>query len=122
MTVAITTSEASNELSDVVARIRSVKQPLAIVLFGSRARDEARPTSDLDLLVVERENPLPRHRRATPYRMALLGIDRDIDIVVYAPEEIEDWAGVPNAFITTILREGKVLYEDRGGPGTRVAG
>jgi hypothetical protein len=33
------------------------------------------------------------------------------DIVVWSPEEIAEWQEVPNAFITTILREGRVLYE-----------
>jgi len=32
-------------------------------------------------------------------------------ILFGSPEEIDEWKSVPNAFITTILREGKVLYE-----------
>ena len=108
-------------LRDIVRRILTVKQPAAILVFGSEAREAIHAGSDLDILIIERENPLPRHRRATPYRMALMGIDRDLDIVVYTLDEIEDWANVPNAFITTAMREGKVLYEDGGGPGQRLA-
>jgi predicted nucleotidyltransferase len=107
---------------EVVRRILSVKNPAAIVLFGSQARGQTHAGSDLDILIIERENAQPRHRRAGPYRMAMLGIDCDIDIVVYTPPEIEEWAAVPNAFITTALREGKVLYEDSRGPGQRLAG
>jgi hypothetical protein len=33
------------------------------------------------------------------------------DIVVWTPEEVEQWRNVSNAFITTALREGIVLYE-----------
>ena len=107
---------------EVVKRILRVRFPAAIVLFGSSARGDDHADSDLDLLIIERENPLPVHRRAAIYRMGLLGVDRDIDIVVYTPTEIEQWASVPNAFITTALREGKVLYEDGGGLGTRLPG
>jgi hypothetical protein len=30
---------------------------------------------------------------------------------VWTPPEIEEWSGVPNAFITTVVPEGIVLYE-----------
>jgi len=120
----LTTSNIASDnplLEQVVRRILSVNRPAAIVLFGSHARGQAHARSDLDILIVERESPLPRHQRAGVYRMALLGIDCDIDIVVYTPQEIEDWAAVPNAFVTTALREGKVLYEDGRGLGQRLA-
>jgi predicted nucleotidyltransferase len=112
-----TSETADGLLSEVISRILSVNRPERVVLFGSCARGENHATSDLDLLIVERQNPQPRHRRATPYRVALAGLDRDIDLVVYTTEEIKEWSEVPNAFITTIVREGKVLYEDGGGPG-----
>ena len=101
-------------LKEVVRRILSVETPLKIVLFGSHGRGNARPTSDLDLLIVEERSDLSRYKRATPYRMALLNVDldADIDIVVWTRDEIAEWANVQLAFITTILREGKVLYED----------
>ena len=110
-------------LRDVVRRILTVKHPQAILLFGSHARGDAHGGSDLDLLIIEHDNPLPRHRRAVAYRMALFGIDRDLDIVVYTPREIDEWANVPNAFITTVMRQGRVLYhENDSRPGERLAG
>jgi uncharacterized protein len=97
-------------LQEVVRRILSVGSPEKIVLFGSRARGEARPDSDLDLLIVE-ESDLPRYKRSTRYRMVLMGLFPEKDIVVWTPSEVKEWTQVPNAFITTILAEGKVLYE-----------
>jgi len=109
-------------LRDVVERILKANRPAAIILFGSMVRGDAHGGSDLDLLVIEHENPLPRHQRATPYQMAFLGINRDIDLLVYTPQEIEEWANVPHAFITTVMREGRVLYEDGSGLGARLVG
>ena len=98
--------------TEIVRRIRSVANPRKIVLFGSRARGEHRPDSDVDLLVIE-DSPLPRHRRSIPLYAALadLPIDVDTEVVVYTPAEVEEWRGANAAFVTTALREGKVLYE-----------
>ena len=100
-------------LEQVIERICKAGSPQRIILFGSRARGEARPDSDLDLLIIE-ESDLPRHQRSPRYYHALAGLFPAKDLLVYTPAEVEDWADVPNAFITTALREGKVLY---GNPG-----
>ncbi|MEW6275498.1 MAG: nucleotidyltransferase domain-containing protein [Bacillota bacterium] len=98
-------------LSEVVQRILSAtKKPKLIALFGSRARGNPRPDSDLDILIVM-DSDLPRWKRPAPIRRALTGLFPAKDIVVYTPQEVEEWKAVPNAFITTILREGKILYE-----------
>ncbi|NPV55038.1 MAG: nucleotidyltransferase domain-containing protein [Firmicutes bacterium] len=97
-------------LAELVRRILLVTQPKFIALFGSRARGDSKPDSDLDILVVAESN-LPRWQRSAPIRRALTGLFPAKDIVVYTPEEIEEWKAVPNAFITSILREGKILYE-----------
>src|SRR6202034_4522651 len=91
-------------LREIVQRILSLREPEAIILFGSYARGEAHAGSDLDILIVEKDNPLPRHQRALDYRLAIGDIEREIDLLVYAPEEIEDWSEVPNAFPTTAMR------------------
>ena len=97
-------------LNDVVQRLRSVGTPLKIVLFGSQARGDTHPSSDLDLLIIE-NSQLPRFKRSPRYYRALVGLFPSKDITVWTPAEVQEWAAVPNAFITTALREGRVLYE-----------
>ncbi len=97
-------------LVEVVRRILTIGSPVKIVLFGSYAKGTACPDSDLDLLIIE-ESDMPRYRRSGRYRRVLCGMFPAKDIVVWTPQEVEEWKTVPNAFISTVLAEGKLLYE-----------
>jgi predicted nucleotidyltransferase len=107
-------------LQEIVARIVRVTQPDKIILFGSRGRGDARQNSDIDLLVIAPSTE-PRYRRAVPLYGALSDIMIPMDIMVYSPEEVEEWSQVQQAFVTTAVREGKVLYENPSRPGERMA-
>ena len=97
-------------LAEVVARIRDAVQPERVILFGSRARDEAHVESDYDFLIIK-ESDQPRYRRSGPLYTALADLPVEVGLVVYTPEEVQEWSAVPEAFVTTALREGLVLYE-----------
>lgn len=99
-------------LQEMIQRITTTGNPQKIILFGSRARGDARPDSDYDLLLIEPSDQ-PRHRRAARYRRALIGLAPAKDILVWTPEEVAEWRDVPNAFITAAIKEGIVLYEQR---------
>jgi predicted nucleotidyltransferase len=97
-------------LREIVRRLVEAIDPDRIVLFGSRARGDARPDSDLDLLIVKDSDEL-RHRRAIPAYGALAGLGIPTDIIWRTPAEIAEWSRVPNHVNTRAIREGKVLYE-----------
>jgi predicted nucleotidyltransferase len=88
-------------------------QPRRIVLFGSRARGDHQPDSDLDLFV-EMETPRALPERATAIRMVFGLHPWPMDLIVYTPEEVARLRGRTGTFLATIESEGKVLYERPG--------
>jgi predicted nucleotidyltransferase len=98
-------------MDEIVRRIVATVHPHKIVLFGSRARGETGPDSDIDLLVIA-DSDEPRYRRPRRLYGALRDIMLPMDIVVYTPEEVEEWSLVRQAFVTTAVREGRALYEE----------
>jgi uncharacterized protein len=101
-------------LHDMVEAIVLATNPRRIVLFGSRARGDAAPDSDVDLLIVE-DGPFgPAHTRwdeLRKVRRALSGFRIANDVLVFSDEEVEQWRGCTNHVVSRGLREGKVLYE-----------
>jgi predicted nucleotidyltransferase len=103
---------AQSTIGHIVSTIVERFRPRRIILFGSRARGDHRPDSDVDLFVemdvapdVEgRERVRRIHRAFDPYPCAL-------DIIVYTPEEVAVRKEAAGSFVSSILREGKVLYE-----------
>ena len=65
---------------------------------------------NIDLLIVK-EVDLPRHQRGKYVRKFLTGFRFPKDILIYTPEEINEWKDCPLAFITTVVNKGKILYE-----------
>lgn len=83
--------------------------PVKIVLFGSRARDDAGPDSDFDFLVIERD-PLDRHAEMVRLGRALRPLKAPFDIVVVSQRYAEDWADVEGSMVHAALSEGRVLH------------
>ena len=97
-------------IDDVTRRIVKAVAPEKIILFGSHAYGKPSKDSDLDILVIMKSN-LPRYKRSVPIYRALTGILIPKDIIVYTPQEVEEWDDVPQAFVTTVVTRGKTIYE-----------
>ena len=88
--------------------------PQTVILFGSHARGDARPDSDVDLMIVE---DLPfsaqRSRRAEYSRlsMALRQFPFSKDILLFSQQEFDFWKDSPNHVVGRARREGKVLHD-----------
>ena len=105
------TKNPVEEITDAIVREVS---PVRIILFGSRARGDAQPDSDVDILVIEDQPFGPGHTRDQELkriRHALWGFKVPVDILVYASEEAEKWKHAKNHVIARAYREGKILYD-----------
>ena len=82
-------------------------------LFGSHARGQAGPNSDLDILVVV-DRPLDkgpsRLNEIKSLRRALARFRVAKDVLVYDRREWEDWKESRNHVIGRCRREGRLLY------------
>lgn len=96
-------------LDEIVRRIVEVAQPDRIILFGSAARGDMGPDSDIDLLVIKAEVP---HRRklAQAIDLHLFGVPGPVDIIVVTPEDIERFGHKVGSIIRPALEEGKEIY------------
>ena len=95
---------------ELIRRIAEQFSPDKIILFGSRARGEARPDSDIDLLVLFPEVTDP-NKRASELHAALLDFSSPTDIVVSTTARFERYRNVVNTVYWPAAREGKILYE-----------
>ena len=101
-------------LNKMVRAIVAEVAPEQIILFGSRARGDAREDSDVDLLVIESTpfgNGRSRRQEAVRLWRAVSGLGVTKDILVYSRDEVEYWRDSLNHVLARALREGRVLYE-----------
>ena len=104
-------STVDNDLIEHVTKTIVEKfQPRRIVLFGSHARGDAGPDSDLDIMV-EMDSELSPFRRAVEISKAFPFRDWPLDVFAFTPQEIAAQRNVVGDLIFTIVREGKTLYE-----------
>ena len=76
-----------------------------VIVFGSHARGNAEPDSDLDLLVIE---PTVQARREEMVRLsdALRPLGIPADVVVVSRRTFQEWSDTPGTLIYEAAREG----------------
>ncbi len=97
------------QIDEIKRRIVENVKPEKIILFGSYAYGTPTKDSDIDILIIKESN-LPRYMRGREIRKYLRGLKVAIDLLVYTKDEIQKWANIKTAFITTVMEKGKVLY------------
>ena len=103
---------AQEVLDKIIQRIVDVAQPDQIILFGSAARDEMGPHSDVDLLVIKR-GEFDAGRLVGDIYMHLHGVGQAVDVILVTPELVERYRNTPYLVIAPALREGKEISRAR---------
>lgn len=102
-------SFSEDKLSEVTAKIVEEFQPEKVILFGSRATNEAQEESDVDLLVIKDTDQSTREM-AKKIDGAIFPRPFPIDLIVYTPLQFKQAQEEGNFFILEVLNKGRVLY------------
>lgn len=97
-------------LAEIVRRLVDAFHPERIYLFGSKARGDADPDSDYDLLVVVPDDAPPERRRSRLAYEALWWTGTAADVLVVTRGYFESRRGLRASLPGTVLREGTLVY------------
>jgi predicted nucleotidyltransferase len=97
-------------LREILNRLVAAFQPERIYLFGSKARSDAGPDSDYDLMIVVPDEASPERRRSRLAYQSLRGTRAAVDVLVLTREAFDSRLHLTASLPATIAREGKLLY------------
>lgn len=96
-------------IAEVTQKIVERFHPEKVILFGSQARGDARPDSDLDLIVVM-ETELPFYERPAAI-MEMFGARLwPFDLIVFTPAEYQRDRNVIGTLTSIAEEHGKPVY------------
>lgn len=87
--------------------VRADPRVLRVGYFGSYARGDYNPASDLDVVIVVGASDIPRHQRGGAFDLAVVPVG--CEVFVYTTEEVAR-PGPPFGFLATVLREAVWVY------------
>ncbi len=97
------------KVDELVQRIVEIAHPLRIILFGSAARGEMKPDSDIDVLIVMPEGTHRRHTAQKIYRH-MIGFPLAVDVVVATESNLRKHKDNFSLVYYPALREGREIY------------
>ena len=100
---------ARNDIQHFTDRLAREFHPRRIILFGSHAAGNARPDSDVDLLVTMDYEGNGRRLAANMIRR--LKPEFAVDLIVRRERDLAQRVRQHDFFLTEALRKGQVLYE-----------
>lgn len=97
-------------LEQIIHAIRQVLEPDKIILYGSRARGDAREDSDYDILVIAKTFINELKTEQNIYQK-LYKLNASVDIIVKTPETVEKCKKRFVSVTKETLNEGITIYE-----------
>jgi|SRR5664279_3665724 predicted nucleotidyltransferase len=93
-------------IAEAARRLSTAAPQARVILFGSYARGDAGPDSDLDFLVIE---PAVDDvvKESVRLRDTLYGLGLFADVIVASEGEVDQWGDVHGSFIHSALSEGR---------------
>ena len=99
-------------ITEITRRLVEACQPVRVYLFGSEARGDAGPDSDLDFLVVVPDDAPEDVIRGRRLSQAIRGIAQAADVIPWRRSDFEGRAAYVVASLpATVVREGRLLYD-----------
>ena len=92
--------------SEIKSRFPYVKR---ILLFGSFAREDYTPESDVDILIIVKYEHAPFIQRKDVFFSYFEKIPLDINLLVYTEEELSKMMASGNFFIVNVMKEAQEL-------------
>lgn len=102
--------EQDPNLAEIVRRLVEAYQPDRIFLFGSKARQDASPDSDYDLLLVVADEAPPERKRSRLAYQVLRGTATAVDVLVCTRSYFEARLHLRASLPATVVREGLELH------------
>ncbi len=99
------------KIKTAVQKIVAFEQPEKIILFGSAARENTNIHSDVDFLVVTRNEVESPRKESVRIRQALRGLSMPMDILVISAKRLRELGDQPGLVYREALRGGKVVYD-----------
>ena len=95
-------------IAEAARRLASAAPGAQVILFGSHARGDAGPASDLDFLVVEPEVE-DAVAESVRLRRTLRGLGVFADVIVISDRDAEEWRDVRGSLIHAAFADGRAI-------------
>ena len=100
-------------IDEITRRLVDFYRPVRIYLYGSEARGESGPDSDLDFLVVLPDDAPKEQLRGAAYSL-LRDVREAVDVIPWRQTDFDGRAAYVRASLpATVIREGKLLYDSQ---------
>ena len=107
--------QVTSVLQDTMARAHRLlgERLVSVVLYGSRARGDARPDSDFDLLIIADSLPDEKQRRELALDITEVGFDYGlpVQVLLVTPEEAEQAVATGAPLMFEIYDAHRLVYD-----------